>query len=550
MTRQLKTQSGFTIVEVMVAIMLLLVGVLGTVKLVDSSAALNVNTRHRDAATNLARQIIEVSRNLEYSSLSNGAVTAALQAQPGLGDADLSKPNWQVVRKGTTFTVSVSACTYDDPKDGTRTAANGTCVGQAPVNPNDGTVAVDSNPDDFRRVSVNVSWQRIGAAGAAPSCGGDAGGNGLYCVSQTSLIPNPSGGLGPTITSATYVGSPHPIETGSGASISAVTDTAADHLDWSVNDAVSSGTASHDPDFVNWTFTWPFDPVDVDGTYTISMQAFLLSSPGPVRPLTITLNRSIPAAPVAPPAEPAIGFNTRIPPGIVEIAWRANPERDLSGYRVFRGSTPTLTSAAVPVPGCDVGKNTTSCFDSAPDPGINHYYVVALDSRYVTGKPEDGAGSPGSYSCGSPVGTVAVDLSAPYWPSTPAPGIRPGCPSDPASRTIDTSALPDDQPTNPGPLAITSSSGLPHLSWPQAPDDPSGDAILFYRIYRDPSCPNATGAAAAYTNRCGRTASATATTFDDGTPVTTSGTVVTYYVTAVDSHYQESDPIIGTWTVP
>src|SRR3954454_23236764 len=164
----LREQSGFTIVEVMVAILLLLIGVLGTVKMVDAASALNVNNRHRDAATNIARHIIDVSRNLDYfNDLSTAAIAPALQQQAGLGDADLSSPaTWEVVRKGTTFVVTVTACTYDDPKDGTRlpnangSDPNGTCPGQAAMNPNNGTVKVDPNADDFRRVHVDVAWHR------------------------------------------------------------------------------------------------------------------------------------------------------------------------------------------------------------------------------------------------------------------------------------------------------------------------------------------------------------------------------------------------------
>ena len=55
-------QRGFTIVEVMVAMAILLVGLLGTVAMIDGANATTASTRGREGATNLARELVEASR--------------------------------------------------------------------------------------------------------------------------------------------------------------------------------------------------------------------------------------------------------------------------------------------------------------------------------------------------------------------------------------------------------------------------------------------------------------------------------------------------------
>jgi prepilin-type N-terminal cleavage/methylation domain-containing protein len=58
------SEHGFTLVEVLVAIVVLLVGVLGVVSLVDGANAVTSKTRAREGGTNVARTIIEISRSI------------------------------------------------------------------------------------------------------------------------------------------------------------------------------------------------------------------------------------------------------------------------------------------------------------------------------------------------------------------------------------------------------------------------------------------------------------------------------------------------------
>src|SRR5207244_3484671 len=55
----LRSQAGLTLVEVMVAMTLLLVGLVGTIKLIDVGSASQGDARAREGATNLARELLE-----------------------------------------------------------------------------------------------------------------------------------------------------------------------------------------------------------------------------------------------------------------------------------------------------------------------------------------------------------------------------------------------------------------------------------------------------------------------------------------------------------
>jgi len=196
-----RSESGFTIIEVMVAIMVLLVGVLGTVTMIDTANGVTANTKSREGAFNLSREIIEAARRVDYDLLTPTGATPTLQSLTGLGDADTSTSGWQLVRRGVSYTETVTSCVYDDPKDGGRSAADGGayCAGsasQVPTNTANGNCAaknpnlpcIDTQPDDFRKLIVTSQWQ-IGSK--------------VRNSTQTALLVNPTGGRGPRITTVT-----------------------------------------------------------------------------------------------------------------------------------------------------------------------------------------------------------------------------------------------------------------------------------------------------------------------------------------------------------
>ncbi len=234
-------EAGFTIVEVMVAMVILLIGVLGTIILVQGSFSSTTRTAAREQGTNLARDLVERSRQAPYTNVTaTNAGSELAGTLPASQVSGLSGSTFHVLRRGVDYTVTVSACAVDDPTDGagkgtaaycavgggggggggappplsvgnvkvlgvdisiaasgtlldtvckavgTNTdvanaltsvlspvAAVGVCPGTGP-NANN-PVQVDSDPDDMRRVRVDVSWTRGGAGS----------------VSQTTLLPNP-----------------------------------------------------------------------------------------------------------------------------------------------------------------------------------------------------------------------------------------------------------------------------------------------------------------------------------------------------------------------
>jgi Tfp pilus assembly protein PilV len=198
-----RSQGGFTVAEVMVAITLLLIGVLGTTTLLNGANGATLVNEKRTAATNLTRELGEAVSALQYSQLTDSSIVAALQARPGLADSSAAA-GWQIERPSATeqpsaarrqtYTVTVTACAVDDSKDSLATAAQRTasgltfCSGQS-------TGTGDADPDDYRRVKISVSYT-------------DAQGR-THDSRQTKLISQTSRGTNPvpTVTSLDYNGS-------------------------------------------------------------------------------------------------------------------------------------------------------------------------------------------------------------------------------------------------------------------------------------------------------------------------------------------------------
>lgn len=236
-----------TMVEVMAAMVILIIGVLGTLVLVEGGMSSTSRTTAREQGTNLARDLVERSRQVPYASTNTGAAlgaaAAALRAKLPASDnaSALATPasrTFTAVRRGVTYTVTVSACSIDDPTDGVSVGDSSFCLdsggtpgpGSPPPGPapahnvlgidvgalftsaggnllttvcnalsgtlltqvtsvlskvipvslcpsgtGNSSVALDSHPDDMRRVRIDVEWNRGGAGS----------------LSQTTLLTNP-----------------------------------------------------------------------------------------------------------------------------------------------------------------------------------------------------------------------------------------------------------------------------------------------------------------------------------------------------------------------
>src|SRR6476661_2477049 len=115
----IRAQDGFTLVEVAVASLILLVGVLGTLTMLNTASRATVTSKAREQGVALQREIVEAARGIPYDQLSPNSVVAKVQASPDLGDDQPNVPGWQIRRRNVTYTVSVGACSVDDPADGT-----------------------------------------------------------------------------------------------------------------------------------------------------------------------------------------------------------------------------------------------------------------------------------------------------------------------------------------------------------------------------------------------------------------------------------------------
>ena len=459
--RQTSGQAGMTLVELMVAAFVLVVGVLGTLTLLDSANDATSRTKSREAATNLAREVVEASRSIPYPNLTPSVFADELRSQPGLADAN-SQPGWNIRRRNFIYTVSADVCTVDDntvAKDGLGLHTGEStiyCAGQPELAA--GQSATDSNPDDYKRVKVTISW----------TSGGQE-----RTVLQEAIINNPGSAFAPAVRTLTHTPGTATAST-SALAFTATTTSRPDKVLWSV-DGIEQGQAAGSQ--TTWGFSWNIADVE-DGAYLVSAQAFdEFGESGASKTETILLNRFYPDTPKPPVGGRNGAFG-------VELEWEPNPERDVVGYRVYRvllGNIPSAldtkvceTSVEDPLP--------TSCRET-PAPPVQplvsyHYYVVAVaPARIGTGLEE----------------------------SIRPTGLGSG----------NTLAVGDgnDAPTAPaGITAVRSDEGVT-LTWTAA-SDPDG-SIRYYRIYRD---------GVAFGDRLDRTPSGGVLTFLDGDPGLTSRT--------------------------
>lgn len=502
---QIRSDSGFTLVEVMVAIAVLLIGVLGAVTMIDGANAQTSRTKAREGGTALARTVLEVARGVPYSDLTAARVLAELNARgPGYADANATAAGHQVNSRGFVYTVTPTVCSMDDPKDslgGHDEIGVSFCADTDEVT---GTpTTLDRNPDDYRRVAVDLTWR----AGTGP---GDS-------TRQTGIVTNPVGGLGPSVLSLTQASpgdTTEPVEvlTGRYADYEAVTSTSAEDVAWSVN---GSRMGSADGEGTEWDFTWDLGEVDTphffDCIYVLQAQAFDdKARAGAPRALTVTINRRVAFG----PRTFVGGRNLRVGDD-VDLQWDANLECDVTRYRVYRGVDGGAVDALV----CEVlPSEKTECVDESPPAGELTYRVFAYDTA------PDGSERVGDPSPEAVVVPAAVDNAAPA-----TPGALTVCTGGSFEGEC------DDIEGNPAP------AGTAVLSWPPVDDpDGDGDPIRFYRVYRA-----STGQASpSYADRL----DVLFPVFDDlGEPVSplvfvddTADGPHHYWVTAVDERFGES----------
>jgi prepilin-type N-terminal cleavage/methylation domain-containing protein len=156
--------AGFTLIEVMVAMAILLFGVAGTLIVLAGSTASSAGTSNREQGTNLARDLVERSRQIAYADSTVSAAPAALRGALPASDNAVAVPGdpnaFTLTRRGTEYTVRVFACSIDDPSNGIGIGNATFCApgsqGTNPTPPSPNTTAA----------SVNVLGIGVNAAGS------------------------------------------------------------------------------------------------------------------------------------------------------------------------------------------------------------------------------------------------------------------------------------------------------------------------------------------------------------------------------------------------
>jgi Tfp pilus assembly protein PilV len=457
---RLAGEDGFTIVEGVVASLVLVIGLLGVLTMLTGSLRATTASNARVTATNVTRELIEAVRGLSYSDMTGSLVTTRLQAQ-GLG----SGTPWTITRRGVTFTLSATSCTFDDPADKLAATPPADVCTPAPS----GTTG-DPNGEDFRRTTFTIDWNEPGGRPRT--------------FTQSTLVVNPTGGLGPRIVSFTPV-TQTITSNGTTSATVAWTTTPAQTLQWTIDDGQTTGSA---PGTTSFPTTWDIGTSGtgsetLDGSYQMTAQPFDdRGVAGEAKRANIVLNRRQPY----PPPTLEGGHNTRLGDW-VELQWTPNNERDILGYKAvwagldqIPGTFDDLQICPLLSEGTMLPPTTTACTDLAPPIGATKYFVVAVDRN------RDGV-------------------------------VRDG------DRRVLAIAAPTARPTPPrGPFTTTTVNGVPKLTWTA----PVNGTVNFYRIYRDGS-------------RYDRTTTAT-TTFTDASAGTSAHL---YWVTAVDPTFNESDAL-------
>lgn len=423
-------EEGFTIIEVMVAMLVLLIGVLGTVTLIDTAASIGKTSRSREAATNLTRELVETAREIDYNTLLTATAPAALQSKDGLADDDTSIPGWQLERGGVMYTVTVESCLFDDPKDGlfAATLAAGYC--------DEHSATTDTNGDDYRKLTVAAAW-------------------GSKRVRLIANIVNPAGGFGPRITSV--VSSPIvntnlviPVSGTTSSVDMTIGTTSATSLNWDAGDSKNGGQLTNVNGQTSWDFAWSLGtPIAADSytcsttvnwvtdapAYQMTFQPFDISgTPGDLRTQTVAIDRSLPYK--------LCNFDGGRNPqhgGVIDLQWGGSRDGDVVSYSVWREKLPAEATDTLV---CD-GVRKAECTDQNPPPGTDElkYHVKPKQDNFALGQ----------------VFGAQTDLTIP---------------------AVDS---PNSAPTTPGSVTLT--PGIqPSISWSAATD--TGGTILFYRIYR------------------------------------------------------------------
>ncbi len=538
--RILPDQGGFTIIETLVGILILVVGVAGMAALIGAANRTTLSTNQHETATNLDRELVEAAQGVTYAQTAPGSIASAVQSRSGLGDASAAS-GWQIIRRGVTFTVTVSSCTFDDPVDSAGThsvpADQPYCADGASGG------SLDADPSDYRRVTASLAWtsggrtrnlsqtaivtsRRASAANtpaaevvAIASCTPSAGCN-ATALAGSEIAPCATFQNSPACSaSATACGG----TCATAVNFTVTTVNNPTSVKWAVDGTVQ-GNASGSGN--SWTFTWNlgsnYPQTPVDGTYAISAQAYDVAGAATGDPAvkSVTLNRFTPDV----NAFRSTAGKNPLFSDTPEIEYyssgssTARIDRDIVGY-TFSRFYPSGASTVYDYAGTCSNITGNWCRDTTfpSAPSWVRYETVPND-RAFNGEVRWAA----NYVTCTSTGGGAV-----------------------CSRDVNGA---NARPTAPSSLTASQSASDVTLSWSVptsnggAGDSDSGDCVDTFRIYRTStsvSTPTITDRYArtpfgVVSAGCGTTASASYTDTNTG------GSQHNYWVTSVDTRLAES----------
>jgi Tfp pilus assembly protein PilV len=482
-------QAGFTVVEVAVAAAVLVIGLLTTFSALDLTVHTSLITRAREGAINLARQITEDSRSLQYSQLtSSSAVTSLLQAMPGLASTS-GGSTWTVYRRNITYTVSVTET--DLP-------------------------AVSLQTLSQKQIGVTISWTLAGKTRTYTETSTlSSGGQGVNMSASSLLWSNPSNCSSPCTTSSPVITVSMGVTT---MYFSVQTPSGMSGVAWEVNGIAQSWTVGT-PTAINstteqWTTTTGWDTTNLpDGTYEIGAAAQNGSATGNYVRIYVKLTRGIPSAPsFTTDSWAGAGFNTNFYTTysstkltVAELDWSGsnNPsvtsnsgDYNVIGYQITNPSGTVICKTAVTsgsgltssFPGsCGINGATvwcaspTACTDESPPStsGSQTYSVAALyynSSNVLTAGPSASIALSGTAAHTYYLGTTTANTST-------------NCPTGTSQKDLATSSPTGTTATT---LASTGSSVTATFCGPAFTQSTNittgGTATLYVRNAASSSC--------------------------------------------------------------
>ena len=467
-------EEGFTIVELMIAIAVILIAVLGTVMLLDRANLSTGQTRTREAGTSLARELAETTQGLAMTAVTEAGLPTELQGR-GFADDRNDIAGWQIVRRdNVVFTVTTTVCSVDDPSDGSGSHPSG-----AGFCSDSGAGSGDGSAEDYKRVTFTVTppagvgppvtqttlvggtrTSNPSGTGSSGGGGGGAGTSGLNVVSIDITSPTNLGQTNGQISQSCWqAGCSMYSDTNSNVqpksvTFVATTSSTAQKVRFTL-DGQTAATVNGPGTTFTWTWTLPDN--QPDGTYNVAAQAVDsagTSPQGDPKARTVVVNRYRPTGAGYSPASAGRNALFNLVP---EIEWypattTARVDRDVIAFDIWRYPSGSLGSRVQVVMGTNTRWHADTSYPTPSGKTLSLTYAVW----------------PSDYDNG---GNLRFGTSSGQSPNVWVSNTRPVAPTA---------------------LNVTRNGSEVSLSWTQSTtggaqpnkgDADTGDCVDFYRIY-------------------------------------------------------------------